>query len=103
MSDNEASFDFCDDIQSLFHEEEDGEVAFLDQDIPADQLESLVGDDSLFTLSQLVGMVGQPSLGSPSPQSAEVEELLQPSLHTSWADSLEEEEEIDFLEQCLEV
>ena len=45
----------------------------------------------------------QPSLGSPSPQLAEVEELLQPSLHKSWADSLEEEEEMDFLEHSLEV
>ena len=81
-----------------------GEVALSDQDIPADQLESLVGDDSaLFTPSQLVGMVEQPSLGLPSPRSAVVEELLQPSLHKSWADSLEEEEEMDFLEQCSEV
>ena len=52
--------------------------------------------------SQLVGVVEQPPSGWPSPRSVEVEQILQPSLHKSWAEAVEEEE-MDLLEQGSEV
>ena len=107
MSDIEvnALFDLSiqDNIQNLFREEEEGEE-ICQELVQPDYLGSLVcNEDQLYNVSQLVDQVEQPSLGSSSPwRSAEVEQALQPSLHKSWAEEMEDKE-MALLEPSLEV
>ena len=71
------------DICYLFGDEEE-----VHQDsVMHDHLGSLVcGEDELYSVSQAVDYVGQPSPRSASPpRSAEVELTLQPSLLKSWS------------------
>ena len=69
-----------------------------------DHLGSLVcGEDQLYSVSQAMDYVGQPSPRSASlPRSAEVELALQPSLLKFWSQDVEDEE-MALLEPSLEV
>ena len=102
MSDYEFEMDLDLDTDFLYREEEEPEV---EEDptpgLPADQLQPLVcGEGQLFTDSQLVEFVDEPSPDpalSPAPRSAEVELALQPVPINSWAQDVEEQE-ADLLE-----
>ena len=97
MSDYEFEMDLDLDTDFLYREEEEPEV---EEDptpsLPADQLQPLVcGEGQLFTDSQLVQFVDEPSpdpASSPAPRSAEVELALQPVHIESWVEDVEEQE-----------
>ena len=87
------------DIRNLFREEEEEGVAPVD--VIPDTLGSLIiREDQLYSATQAVELVGQPSSGSS--RSAEVELALQPSLLKSWSQDVEDKE-MALLEPSLEV
>ena len=93
---SDQSFEMDLDTEVLWEEELEVE-ANPAPPLPVDVLQPLVcGEDQLFTDSQLVAFVAEPSRDlapSPAPRSAEVEAALQESGHIdSWADHMEEHE-----------
>ena len=87
------------DIRNLFGEEEEDGVALVDV-IPNTLGSLIVGEDQLYSATQAVELVEQPSSGSA--RSAEVEIALQPSLLSSWSHELEDKE-LALLEPSSEV
>ena len=77
------------DIRNLFGEEEEEEVHPEDM-IPDTMGSLIVGEDQLFSATQAVALMEQPSSGSA--RSAEVELSLQPLLLSSWSQEVEDEE-----------